>query len=283
MVVHTILVTGSTDGIGKATAGTLARQGHRVLLHGRDRNKGRVVIEEMEKETGSNRLSLFIADLSVQEQVRSLAEEISEVHDGLDVLINNAGVYMPERRVTLDGIEATLAVNYIAPFLLTHDLLPLLSAGDQARIVNVASIAHRSIRSIDWSNLPRFDRYDAYNAYAISKLGVIAFTDELARVLEEEDVTVNSLHPGVIATKLLRAYTSDEGAAPPERGAEVEVYLATSPDTGTESGGYFEESRWTRPSPLALDPAVRQRFWEVGLNLTGIEEWSGERADVRRA
>jgi len=274
---QTILVTGSTDGIGKATAHTLAQQGHRVLLHGRNRGKGRAVLEELEEATGSDRLALFIADLSVQERVRGLAEEVGETHDSLDVLINNAGVFMPERKVAPGGIEMTFAVNYIAPFLLTHDLLPLLSASRRARVVNVASIAHRSVRSVDWENLPGFDDYDAYDAYAVSKLGLVAFTARLARVLEGTKTTANCLHPGVIDTKLLRAYTGEQGSAPPEQGAEVEVYLATSPDAAAVNGGYFEATRWARPSPLALDPEVRERFWEMGLDLTGVEEWHRSR------
>ncbi len=276
MAEQTILVTGSTDGIGKATARALARQGHHVLIHGRDRRRGRAALEELEEATGSDRLALFIADLSVQDRVRDLAEEIGEAYDHLDVLINNAGVYMPERRIAPGGIEMTFATNYVAQFLLTHDLLPYLAASSRARIVNVASIAHRSVRSVDWENLPGFDDYDAYGAYAVSKLGVVAFTTRLARVLEGTNMTANCLHPGVIDTKLLRAYTSGVGAAPPERGAEVEAYLATSPDVATMNGGYFEATRWTGPSPLALDPEVWGRFWEMGLDLTGIEEWRME-------
>ena len=271
---RTILVTGSTDGIGKATARSLARQGHRVLLHGKDRGKGRAVLEELEETTGSDRLDLFIADLSMQERVRGLAEEVGEICDRLDVLINNAGVFMPDRRVAPGGIEMTFAVNYLAPFLLTHELLPLLSASSPARIVNVASIAHRSVRSVDWENLPGFDDYGAYEAYAISKLAVVAFTTRLARrVLAGTRLTTNCLHPGVIDTNLLRTYTGGQEGAPPDQGAEVETYLAISPDAGTVNGGYFEATAWARPAPLALDPEVQEQFWEMGLDLTGIEGW----------
>ncbi len=274
---QTILVTGSTDGIGKATAHALARRGHRVLLHGKDPAKGRAVLGELEESTGSDRLALFIADLSVQEQVRGLAEEIGRGHERLDVLINNAGVYMPERVATPGGIEMTFATNFVAPFLLTHDLLPLLSEGNRSRIVNVASIAHRSVRSVDWKNLPGFDAYDGYTAYSVSKLGVVAFTTRLAGMLEETGVTANCLHPGVIDTKLLRAYIREPDSAPPERGAEVEVYIATSPDVATVNGGYFEATRWTSPSSLALDPAIGERFWEMGLDITGLRGWEHPR------
>ncbi|KLK87923.1 short-chain dehydrogenase [Methanoculleus sediminis] len=282
MAEQTILVTGSTDGIGKATAHALSRQGHRVLLHGRDSGKGRKVLAELEAATGSDRLDLFIADFSVQEQVRGLAEEIGETYDRLDVLVNNAGVFMPEREVAPGGIEMTFAVNFLAQVLLTHELLPLLERSAPARIVNVASIAHRSVGSIEWGNLPGFSRYEPYEAYAISKVGLIAFTARLARPLEGTGVTANSLHPGVIDTKLLRAYIhgGNEGA-PPEQGAEVETYLATSPEAGTVNGGYFEETRWTQPSSLAADPEVQERFWEMGSGLTGAVRWADPKAYAR--
>jgi NAD(P)-dependent dehydrogenase (short-subunit alcohol dehydrogenase family) len=274
MAEQTILVTGSTDGIGKATARALAAQGHHVLLHGRDPEKGRRVLEELKAATGSDRLPLFIADLSVQERVRGLAEEIGGAYDRLDVLVNNAGVFMPEREVAPGGIEMTFAVNFLAQVLLTHELLPLLARSAPARVVNVASIAHRSVGSVEWGNLPGFSRYEPYEAYAVSKVGVIAFTARLARALEGTGVTANSLHPGVIDTKLLRAYIhgGNEGA-PPERGAEVVTYLATSPEAGKVNGGYFEETRWTQPSSLAHDPGVQERFWEIGLERTGISRW----------
>ena len=282
MAERTILVTGSTDGIGEATARELSRQGHRVLLHGRNPEKGRKVLAELETAAGSGRLDLFIADLSVQEQVRGLAEEVAGAYDRLDVLVNNAGVFMPERAVAPGGIEMTFAVNFLSQVLLTRELLGLLERSAPARIVNVASIAHRSARSVDWENLPGFEDYDAYDAYAVSKLGVVAFTARLARTLEGTGVTANSLHPGVIDTKLLRAYTGGrDGGAPPEKGAEVEVHLALSPDAGETSGGYFEENRWKRPSSLALDAGVQERFWEMGSSLTGAVRWADPKAYAR--
>jgi NAD(P)-dependent dehydrogenase (short-subunit alcohol dehydrogenase family) len=181
---------------------------------------------------------------------------------------------MPEREVLPGGIEMTFAVNFLAQFLLTHELLGLLEKSTLSRIVNVASIAHRSVRSVDRENLPGFEDYDAYDAYAVSKAGVVAFTTRLARTLEGTGVTANSLHPGVIDTKLLRAYTHGrDGGAPPEKGAEVEAHLALSPDAGEVNGRYFEATRWTRPSSLALDPEVQERFWEMGRDLAGTGRW----------
>ena len=274
MAKKTILITGSTDGIGRAAAYLLAEQGHRILIHGRDRAKGRAVLEEVKAAAVPEQPALFIADLSVQDRVRDLAEEVAGACDRLDVLINNAGVFMPERYVAPGGIEMTFAVNYLAGLLLTHGLLPLLSKSAPARVVNVASIAHRSVRAVDWENIPAFEDYDAYGAYATSKLGVVACTARLASALDGTGVTANSLHPGVIDTKLLRAYTGGrDGGAPPEKGAAVEAHLATSPDAGEVSGRYFEATRWTRPSPLALDADVQERFWEMGLDLVGVDRW----------
>ncbi|MFA7561875.1 MAG: SDR family NAD(P)-dependent oxidoreductase [Methanoculleus sp.] len=194
MAVQTILATGSTDGIGKATAHALSRQGRHVLLHGKNREKGEMVIAELEATAASGRLDLSIADLLVQEQIRDLAAEIAGAYDCLDVLVNNAGVFIPEREITPAGIEMTFAVNFLAQVLLIHELLPLLKRSAPVRIANVASIAHWSVWSVDRENLPD---YDAYDAYALSKLGVVAFTARLARALEGTEVTANPLHPGV--------------------------------------------------------------------------------------
>lgn len=247
MAERAILITGSTGGIGEATARALSRQGYRVLLHGKGREKGQRAFAGPEATAGSDRLDLFIADLSMQERIRDLAVEIAGAYDRLDVLINNAGVFMPEQEVAPGGIEMTFSVNFLSQVLLIHELLPLLERSAPARIVNVASIAHRSARSVDRENLPGFSDYDAYDAYAVSKPGVVAFTARLARTLEGTGVTANSRHPGVIDTKLLRACTHGRnGNAPPERGTEAEAHLA-------------------------LDPGVQERFWEMGLGLTGTE------------
>ncbi len=269
-----MLVTGSTDGIGKATARILAKQGHQVLIHGRNREKGRAVLREIRDRTGSDRLDLFIADLAVRQNIRGLANAVAETCDRLDVLINNAGVFQPEREVAPGNVEMTFAVNFLAQVLLTHELLPLLKESAPARIVNVASVAHRSVHAIDWENLPAEEDYDPYTAYAVSKVGVVAFTERLAAVLEGTGITANCLHPGVIATKLLRAYAGgSSGGAPPEQGAEVEVYVATSPGIEGMSGRYFERKKETAPSALARRPGVQERFWNLGTELTGIEEW----------
>jgi NAD(P)-dependent dehydrogenase (short-subunit alcohol dehydrogenase family) len=217
---RTVLVTGSTDGIGKATALGLARMGAKVLLHGRDPEKGRRVHEEIARTTGIDQLDLFIADLASQRQVRRLAAEVVERHERLHVLINNAGTFEVERGLTEDGLETTFAVNYLAPFLLTQELLGLLEESSLSRIINGASIAHLNAK-VDWNNLQGERWYDGFQAYALSKLGIVLFTFELAERLKATVVTANCLHPGVIKTKLLRAGFGDYPGSPPEKGART--------------------------------------------------------------
>ncbi|MDD1669205.1 MAG: SDR family oxidoreductase [Methanomicrobiales archaeon] len=260
-VTKIILVTGSTDGIGKATARTLAGQGHRVLLHGRNPGKGRAVLDEIRKETGGADLELFIADLSSFGGVWNLVDQVGDRYERLDVLINNAGVYMPSRVVTGDGLEMTFAVNLLAPFLLSHLLMPLLETGAPARIVNVASGAHFDVRTLDWDNLQCEKEYDAWGAYAQSKLGVVLITYALARRLDPGKVTVNCLHPGVICTKLLFSAFPGYPCEPPEAGARTSVYLATSPRVAGVTGKYFEGMKEARSSDITHDRDIEERLW----------------------
>lgn len=268
---RTVLVTGSTDGIGKATAMELARRGAKVLLHGRDSEKGRVVLEEIQKITGNDSLEFFEADLSSQRQVRRLAAEVEERQDQLHVLINNAGTFSSQRQLTEDGLEMTFAVNHLAPFLLTHELLDLLKESAPSRIATVASIAHWNAK-VDWNNLQGERWYDGFQAYALSKLGNILFTYALARRLQVQGmkVTANCLHPGVIRTKLLRAGFGDYPGATPEEGAKTSVYLASSPDLENVSGLFFENRRPARSSPQSYNQELQERFWQVSMTLAKL-------------
>jgi NAD(P)-dependent dehydrogenase (short-subunit alcohol dehydrogenase family) len=260
-VTKTILVTGSTDGIGKATAKALASQGHRVLLHGRDREKGRAVLREIGKVAETASLDLFTADLSSLGGVQGLADQIRDRYERLDVLVNNAGVYMSERVLTRDGLETTFAVNLVAPFLLSHLLLPLLEGGAPARIVNVASSAHFDAHTLDWDDLQGEKQYGGWKAYALSKLGVVLFTHSLARRLDSGQVTVNCLHPGVICTKLLSSAFPDYPCDPPEAGARTPVYLATSPEVAGVTGKYFESMKEARSSRISHDRELQEWLW----------------------
>ena len=265
---RTVLVTGSTDGIGKATALGLVRMGAKVLLHGRDPEKGRRVHEEIARTTGSDQLDLFIADLASQRQVRKLAVDVVEKHESLHVLINNAGTFQAEHRLTEDGLETTFAVNYLAPFLLTHELLGLLKESSPSRIINVASIAHLNAK-VDWNNLQGERSYDGFQAYALSKLGIVLFTYELAERLKGSTVTANCLHPGVIKTKLLLAGFGDYPGSLPEKGARTSIYLASSLDVKGISGEYFMECRPAKSSTLSYNKDLQERFWELAETFTG--------------
>jgi NAD(P)-dependent dehydrogenase (short-subunit alcohol dehydrogenase family) len=266
-----VLVTGSTDGIGKATARELATRGARVILHGRNKEKGRAVLRELEGDTGNRDMDLLIADLSVQRNVVRLAEEISSRYERLDILINNAGVFERVRNMTPDGVEMTFAVNYLAPFLLTLHLLPLLKKSSPSRVVNVSSIAHRDIRHMDWDNLQGERHYDPYQAYALSKFCDITFTYRLVQKIVATGITVNCLHPGVTDTKMLREGFPGIRGQPPSEGAKTSVFLALAPEVGGVSGMYFEESRGPgRSSLLTYDHDVQERLWGIAEKLTGL-------------
>ncbi len=243
--------------------------GANVLLHGRNREKGKAVLEDVSKISGNNDIELFIADLSSQRLVRMLASEILEKHDRLHVLINNAGIFQKERRLTEDGIETTFAVNYLAPFLLTNLLLDLLKESAPSRIISVASIAHESA-VINWSNLQGERYYDGYDAYALSKLCIVLFTYDLAEKLKGTGVTANCLHPGVIRTKLLREGFGIYPGDTPEKGAKTSVYLASSPEVEGVSGKYFKNQRPARSSPISYDRTLQEKLWKISEKLTGI-------------
>ena len=265
-----VLVTGSTDGIGKETALQLADKGAEIILHGRNQEKGRRVLKEIRNRTGNNRLQFFLADLSSQSQVRNLAAEIKDNYNHLHVLINNAGTFQQDRTMTEDGLETTFAVNYLAPFLLTHELLDLMKISAPSRIINVASIAHRD-GIMDWSNLQGERHYEGFDAYASSKLALILFTYALAARLKGTNITANCLHPGVTRTKLLRAGFGDYPGDAPERGAQTSVYLASSPKVEGMSGQYYEACEVVRSSPITYDRWTQEELWRLSEKLTGLD------------
>jgi len=270
MAAPVILVTGSTEGIGRAVVRKLATSDAEVIVHGRDRAKGRETTREIKRLTWNRNIDLVIADLSIQEEVRRMAEEIRSRYNRLSVLINNAGTYEKERVFSPDNIEMTLAVNYLAPFLLTHELLPLLEKGAPSRVVTVASIAHRDIGQVDWDNLQGERHYDPFGAYALTKFADITFTYTLAGKLGASRVTANCLHPGITATKLLRAGFPGIRGKPPAEGAQIPLFLAHSPEVESVSGKYFEEN--TNPAPssaLTYNRAVQERLWKTAEDLTG--------------
>jgi NAD(P)-dependent dehydrogenase (short-subunit alcohol dehydrogenase family) len=270
-----ILVTGSTDGIGKATATELAAGGDEVILHGKNEKKARQVQRELEEKTGAGRPDLVIADFSRQDQIRGMAADLASRYSRLDVLVNDAGIYQKARHVTPEGIEMTFAVNYLGPFLLTNLLLPLLLKSHGARIVTVASSAHEDVGRIDWDNLPGQRRYDPWGAYALSKFADVAFTYTLARNLEGTGITANCLHPGVVNTRLSRSAAPGIATITPEEGALTPVWLARSPEVAGVTGRYFEEKKETASSSLSHNRKVQERLWKMAEDLTGTGSSNG--------
>jgi NAD(P)-dependent dehydrogenase (short-subunit alcohol dehydrogenase family) len=267
-----ILVTGSTDGIGKITALRLARMGAGVILHGRDPEKCHAVRDEIWKTSGNPKLEYVVADFSSISDVRHMAASVREGYEHLDVLINNAGILPVEsesgrRHLSAQGYDLCLAVNYLAPFLLTHLLQPCLRNARAARIINIGSAAQEPI---DFDNLMLSEGYTPLRAYAQSKLALTMFTFELHQRLKDEPITVNCLHPGsLLDTKMVRqAFAQPRGSA--ESGAEAEVYLATHPDLENVSGLYFDHLQPSQANPQAYDATARSLLWQRSLELTGL-------------
>jgi NAD(P)-dependent dehydrogenase (short-subunit alcohol dehydrogenase family) len=271
------VVTGATRGIGRATAEGLAALGASLVLVCRREEDGAEVAEGI-TASGARTPDIVLCDLSSQASIRSAASDIVRKHPRIKVLINNAGVLLRSREVSVDGHEMQLAVNHLAYFLLTNLLLEALKAAAPSRIVNVSSGAHQGGR-IDFDSIQSERRYDPIRVYSMTKLANILFTHELARRLEGTGVTVNAVHPGVIATRLLSNYldvplTATSAARSfggnPERGAETSIYLAASPEVEGISGGYFVNRQESRSSAASYDEAAARRLWDVSARLTGL-------------
>lgn len=284
MAERVCIITGASSGIGRAAACELARGGLALGLVCRSPSRGEDAVAAIRSATGNDDVELFVADLAVQDEIRRVAAEILERYPAIHVLLNNAGVMHMRRTETPDGIESTFAVNHLAYFLLTQLLLDRLRASAPARIVNVASDAHR-FGQLDLDDLEyRRRRFRPMQVYGSSKLLNILWTYELARRLEGSGVTANCLHPGGVNTGL-----GDQNAGPlyllgklvkifmrtPERGAETSVYLCRSPEVEGVSGRYFADCRERRSSPIAHDRDAARRLWEQSERLTGVSPPAG--------
>lgn len=267
----TILVTGATSGIGKATALKLAEDNHTVILVGRDPARGANVRKELVNKTKNEKLIYVNADLSVFKQVIDLSDTIKKQFSQLDVLINNAGVVDRKRIITPDGIEHQWAVNYFSPFLLTHQLLHLIKASPQGRIINVASDVHRGASSHNLDFTCRSKTYIPTGVYAETKLAIILFTYLLSDKLKSTSVTVNCLHPGVIATGLLAEFMGLPRAlsfagkimgASPDKGASASVFLATSTEVNEVTGKYFIDKKKINSSPASYNMDLAKKLWD---------------------
>ena len=274
------IITGGTDGIGKAAAHGLAVQGAKLLVHGRDPDKGARAVAELKARSGNLAIDFLQADFSSLADVRRLAAEVMEHTPRVDVLINNAGGIFAERTLSKDGYEMTFAVNHLAPFLLTHLLVNTLKSGRQSRIVTTASNAHRGAKIV-FEDLQANRKYSAMGAYGTSKLANILFTRALGRRLQGTAVTATCLHPGFVRTSfgrnndfspLLKRIFGliSRFARSPEKGAETVVYLATSPQVQGASGGYYVDCKLTPPSSAAQDDSAAEQLWQVSERLVGI-------------
>jgi NAD(P)-dependent dehydrogenase (short-subunit alcohol dehydrogenase family) len=273
------LISGATSGIGKAAATILATQGLQLVLVGRNPEKLESTVREIREKTSTDSIHALLTDFSDLTQVRQLAEQLQRQFPRLDILINNAGAYFNRRHRTRYGVEKTLLVNHMAPFLLTNLSLDALRKSESARIINVSSNAHVNA-GLDLNDL-NFDRfYFGYRAYGRSKLANILFTYELARRLQDANITVNALHPGRVGTDIFKTDFSIFGgplkwlieriSLTPEQGADNTVYLATSPQVEGVTGKYFVKREAVPSSAVSYDEVLARQLWEISERITGL-------------
>jgi NAD(P)-dependent dehydrogenase (short-subunit alcohol dehydrogenase family) len=275
----TVLITGGTSGIGKAAAVALAAMDANVVVVGRNQERGEAAVEEISARSRNESVELLLADLSVQSEVRGLAQELRERHDRIDLLINNAGLVQSKRTETPDGIETTLAINHLAPFLLTNLLLEWLEMSAPSRVITVSSEAQRWGK-MDFEDMQSRRKYRGFPVYGRTKLANIMFTYELAERLNGTGVTANCLHPGSVGTNFgqnnrgpmalfFRTFKPFMRSA--EQGADTLIWLASSPEVNGVSGKYFSDRKEIEAKNVAYDPAARRRLSEISEGLTGLK------------
>jgi retinol dehydrogenase 14 len=273
------LITGGTSGIGKATAVALAAMDANVIVVGRNPERGEAAVEEIRARSHNESVELMLAELSVQAEVRRLAEEFQERHDRLDVLANNAGLVQSKRTETPDGIETTLAINHLAPFLLTDLLLGRLEKSAPSRVITISSETERWGK-MDFEDMQSGRKYRGFPVYGMTKLANIMFTYELAERLNGTGVTANCLHPGSVGTNFgqnnrgpiaLFFRTFKPFMRSPEKGADTLVWLASSSEVDRVSGKYFSDRKEIEAKSVAYDRSVRRRLWEISEELTGLK------------
>jgi NAD(P)-dependent dehydrogenase (short-subunit alcohol dehydrogenase family) len=281
------VVTGANVGVGLETARGLAREGLGVVMGSRDREKGEAAVADVRRSTGNERVELLVIDLASLASVRRAAAELHARHGRIDVLVNNAGVIMNERRTTEDGFEATFGVNHLGHFLFTCSLLDMLEAGAPSRIVNVSSAVHARSGGLDFDDLMRERRpYAAFAAYMDSKLANVLFTRELARRYADRGVVAHALHPGVVGTrfggdgdmgKLWSIYYAigTPFMLSPAKGARTSLHVALSKEAGETNGLYWAKSKVAKTSRAAQDDEAARRLWDVSEKLVGPCEAAG--------
>ncbi len=281
----TILITGANSGLGRVSAETLAGQGAEVLLVCRSQDKARTARDEISAKTENPNLHAYSADLSSMDDVRRLSEHILNNHSRLDILMNNAGVLLGDRRETMDGYETTFATNHLAYFLLTRLLIDRLKKSTPARIINVSSMVH-AWGTIDFDDIFMEKNYRSLPAYYQSKLANVMFTYALERRLQGTGVTVNCLHPGVVNTgfgregsfiyKVSKAIARPIFYITPEKGAQTQIYLAESDDAEELTGKYFTKKKAGKSSKLSYSVENQERLWRLSEELCGLQHWGNQ-------
>lgn len=275
---RTCLVTGASSGIGEETACELARMKATVVLACRNAERGDQARQKIVQATGNPNVELMLVDLSSQNSIRIFAKDFVSKHNRLHVLVNNAGIYAAKRILTVDGLELTFAVNHLAYFLLTNLVLDLLKVSAPARIINVASEAHRSGR-INFDDLQGEKKHSGFRAYSQSKLANVLFTYELARRLDGTGVVANCVHPGLVRTNfahnnggfmsiVMRIFGSF--MLSPSKGAQTSIYLASSPMVEGVTGKYFMKKSQAKSSKESYDPAIARQLWNVSSELAKL-------------
>jgi retinol dehydrogenase 12 len=276
MIGKVALVTGAASGIGRATAIGLAREGARIVLLVRNAERGEQALRDVRADVPTATAEILECDLASQASIRDAAQRFVAAHDRLDVLVNAAGVFVKEKTLTADGIELTFATNYLSYFLLTRELLALLTRSAPARVVNVASKYGRA--KIDFDDLQKLRTpYSYLKATPQTMLARVLFTQELAHRLNGTGVVANAMHPGLVAgTRLLQdtrgpfKVVTDTFGSTPEKGADTVLWLATAPETGTVTGKMFAKRKEISTPGQGSDPAARKRLWEETERLTNL-------------
>ncbi|NMH88700.1 SDR family oxidoreductase [Flavivirga algicola] len=272
----TALITGATSGIGLASAKALAKMGAELYLVGRNAQKGKKIVQEIKSETENQNVYLIIGNLSSLMDVKKIAQTFLNYNKPLHILLNNAGVYNTTRKLTIDGYEEMFAVNHLSHFLLTNLLLERIKSGSPARIVNVASGAHMLVKEINFDDLSFENGFKSLKVYSHSKLANILFTYELARILKNSNITVNSVDPGEVGTNL----GSQNGLfgkiispimklflQTPEKGAKTSIYMCSSQEVERISGKNFRHCKEKQPKPWATNNEVAKKLWDISESL----------------
>ena len=274
-----ILITGATSGIGRSTVLALSSMGASVTFIARNKDKAEILLKELNTKS-QNKAAYILADLSSQKEVKSAAKEYLKMNRPLDILINNAGLINLKRRETIDGFEETFAVNHLAYFSLTNLLIDKLKESESARIINISSGAHQFVKRMNFDDIQSEKNYKPFKVYSYSKLANILFTRKLSEILKDDNITVNCLHPGVVATgfasqndskfqkflfKLSKPFMRSSN-----KGAETSIYLSSSDDVSDVSGKYFYNSKVSKISSGASNEEDTERLWKISMELTEL-------------